>query len=141
MRDGIVGRAEEPFQRDLGSLRSISRFLRTFCTANGIAAEHVEPVILAAEELFTNMLKYGGGAGEIRIELARTESELSISLTDDDAEEFDPRKAPDVRVDQPLAERQPGGLGIHLVKKLMDRIEYTYENRRATTTCFKTLDG
>jgi len=45
-----------------------------------------------------------------------------------------------VDVDRPLSERQPGGLGIHLVKKLMDRIEYNYVERRGTTKFFKRLN-
>jgi anti-sigma regulatory factor (Ser/Thr protein kinase) len=39
-----------------------------------------------------------------------------------------------------LDERKPGGLGIHLIKQLMDRVEYEYVDRRSTTTFFKKIE-
>jgi len=86
------------------------------------------------------MLKYGGGDGEILIGLEQKDRELAVSLTDFDVEPFDVTQVPEICVDRPLSERQPGGLGIHLVKKMMDRIEYEYVDRRGTTTFFKKLD-
>ena len=141
MRERDPSRTEMHFKRSLDSLSEISEFLKDFVAAQDIGPEHLESVTLATEELFTNMLKYGGGKGEIPIALERTDRELSVSLTDFDVEEFDITKVPEVRVDRPLAEREPGGLGIHLVKKMMDRIEYNYVDRRGTTTFFKKLDG
>lgn len=134
-------RVEMRFARSLDSLREISGFLERFFARAGIDPEHLKPVILAAEELFTNMLKYGGGEGAILIGLERADPELAVSLTDFDVEPFDVTKVPEIRVDRPLSERKPGGLGIHLVKTMMDRIEYAYVDRCGTTTFFKRLDG
>ena len=128
------------FRRSLDSLNETSEFLRGFFARQGISSGHLESVTLAVEELFTNMLKYGGGDGEILIGLERKDRELAVSLTDFDVEPFDVTQVPEIRVDRPLSERQPGGLGIHLVKKMMDRIEYQYVDRRGTTTFFKKLD-
>jgi anti-sigma regulatory factor (Ser/Thr protein kinase) len=141
MRDGNPGRIEMQFKRSLDSLSEISEFLAGFFARQGIGPEHLKSVTLAAEELFTNMLKYGGGDGEILIGLERRDRELSVSLTDFDVDRFDVTKVPEIQVDRPLSERKPGGLGIHLIKKMMDRIEYEYVDRRGTTTFFKTLDG
>ena len=140
MRDENPGRIEMRFKRSLDSLGEISDFLKGFFAEQCLGPDHLESVILAAEELFTNMLKYGGGEGKILILLERTGRELSVSLTDFDVDPFDPTKVPEIRVDRPLAEREPGGLGIHLVKKMMDRVEYNYVDRRGTTTFFKTVD-
>ena len=129
------------FKRSLESLDEISEFLGRFFARRGIARDHLDSVILAVEELFTNMLKYGGGEGEIQIGVGMENRELSVSLTDFDVEEFDITKTPPVDVDRPLAEREPGGLGIHLIKTMMDRIEYEYVDRRGTTTFYKRLDG
>ena len=132
---------ERPFKRSLESLDEISEALRTFFADNDARTEHLESVTLAVEELFTNMLKYGGGTGDVLIAFVLEDGELSVGLTDFDVDEFDVTKAPEVDVDRPLSERQPGGLGIHLIKKMMDRIEYNYVDRRGTTTFFKRLDG
>jgi serine/threonine-protein kinase RsbW len=132
---------ERPFKRSLESLDEISEALRTFFADNDARTEHLESVTLAVEELFTNMLKYGGGTGDVLIAFVLEDGELSVGLTDFDVDEFDVTKTPEVDVDRPLSERQPGGLGIHLIKKMMDRIEYNYVDRRGTTTFFKRLDG
>lgn len=128
------------FKRSLGSLSEISEFLEGFFERHGLGPENLESVTLAAEELFTNMLKYGGGKGKIVIGLERRDHELAVSLTDFDVEPFDVTRVPEIKVDLPLDEREPGGLGIHLIKKMMDRIEYDYADRRGTTTFFKALD-
>jgi serine/threonine-protein kinase RsbW len=141
MQDDNPRRIEMRFKRSLGSLGEISEFLEAFFARHGIGQVHLESVNLAAEELFTNMLKYGGGEGEILIGLERRDRELAVSLTDFDVERFDVTSVPEVQVDLRLDEREPGGLGIHLVKKMMDRVEYEYLDRRGTTTFFKTLDG
>ena len=141
MRDGNPNRIEMRFSRSLDSLSEISEFLTGFFARNGVGPDHLESVTLAAEELFTNILKYGGGDGEILIGLECRDHELSVSLTDFDVDPFDVTKVPEIRVDRPLSECEPGGLGIHLIKKMMDRIEYDYTDRRGTTTFFKTLDG
>ena len=101
---------ERRFERSLESLDAISDFLRRFFADNGASEEHLESVVLAVEELFTNMLKYGGGAGEILIALALRGGELSVGMTDFDVDEFDVRKLPEVDTDRPLSEREPGGL-------------------------------
>ena len=141
MRDENPSRIERRFARSLDSLSEIDEFLKGFLVPQAVGPEHLQCVTLATEELFTNMLKYGGGKGEILIGLVRRERELAVNLTDFDVDEFDVTKAPEIQVDRPLSEREPGGLGIHLVKKMTDRIEYEYVDRCGTTTFFKTLDG
>jgi anti-sigma regulatory factor (Ser/Thr protein kinase) len=96
-------------------------------------------VELALEEMFTNMVKYNGeGEGDIRVELDRTSSEIVVRLTDFDAPRFDPfTEAREVDIDRSLEDRSEGGLGIHLVKKMMDRFEYSHHDRTAMVTLYK----
>ena len=140
MRGKNPNRIEVRLKRSLESLAEISELFKGFFARQGIQTDHLKSVTLAAEELFTNMLKYGGGDGDILIALERSDRELSVSLTDFDVDRFDVTKVPEIRVDRPLSKRKPGGLGIHLVKKMIDRIEYKYVDRCGTTTFFKTLD-
>ena len=98
-------------------------------------------VELALEEMFTNMVRYNGeGQGDIRVELDRAGQEIVVRLIDFDAPRFDPfTDAGEAAVDCALKERNPGGLGVHLVKKMMDRFEYSHHDRTATVTLYKRM--
>jgi len=66
-----------------------------------------------------------------------------VTLTDYDVEPFDVTQAPDADIELPLEQRKPGGLGLHLIRRLVDSIEYEYsrESRQSRTTFRKTRAG
>ncbi len=87
------------------------------------------------------MVKYSGTSdAEVRIEMTDISGGVEVTLTDYDVEAFDVTKAPDVDIDLPIAQRRPGGLGLHLIRRLLDSIEYEYikENRQSRITFRKT---
>jgi len=132
---------ERSFERSYASLDAIFSFLREFFVAEGIDLGLLPLVGMAVEELFTNMVKYAPGKTDpISIRPWRTDRELAVSLTAFDVEEFDITQLPEVDVSRPLEERRPGGLGIHLVRKMMDRVEYEYVDRRSTVTIYRRLE-
>jgi anti-sigma regulatory factor (Ser/Thr protein kinase) len=133
-------RLERRFPRRLDSLETIYEFVRVFFADHALDEESMKSVNLAVEELFTNMFKYSVGESEISIVLERLDREVAISLTDYGVAPYDITKVPEIKVDKPLDERKPGGLGIHLIKKLMDRVEYEYADRRSTTTFYKKIE-
>jgi anti-sigma regulatory factor (Ser/Thr protein kinase) len=126
------------FKREIGSVSDVHGFVRAFFEREGLDRDYLFAVDLAVEEIFTNMVKYGdGGDREIEVELDMQDEHLTIRLIDHDVSPFDITAADVVDVDLPLKERKIGGLGIHLVRKFMDEIDYTYENRRSTVTLVK----
>jgi len=81
---------------------------------------------LAAEEMGTNIIKYGyDDQLEHRITL-RVESRADCFWLQilDDGRPFDVRQAPEPDPEQSLEERQPGGWGISLVRRLVRRMDY-----------------
>lgn len=81
---------------------------------------------LVLEEVLTNVIRHGYGAGaeawiDISAEISGGKLRLEVR---DRARPFDPFTAapPDLEAD--LAERPVGGLGIFLVRRLMDRVDY-----------------
>ena len=132
------------FARTFGSLPEIFAFTaRTFARA-GIDARLRQIVDLALEELFTNMVKYSTTTTRpVEVEIVPIANGVQVTLTDYDVEPFDVTKAPDVDVTRPIEERNPGGLGLHLIRRLLDSIEYEYtkESRRSRITFRKTREG
>jgi anti-sigma regulatory factor (Ser/Thr protein kinase) len=83
-------------------------------------------VQLAVEEHLTNILKYAfedQDEHRIRVRALPEATELRIEV-EDDGRPFDPLKHPPPDLSQPLDARPVGGLGIHMMRKCMDRIEY-----------------
>jgi len=83
------------------------------------------------EELFTNMVKYGAGStAPVGLTLAAIAGGVEVTLVDRDVEPFDITRSPDVDIDAPIEKREPGGLGLHLIRKLAESVTYTYAQER-----------
>ena len=115
-------------------------------TAAGFDREGVDRRLLAVidfvlEELFTNIVKYGHSSAEIQVELRAVPGGVEVSLTAEGVDDFDVTRAPQVDTALPIEQRKPGGLGLHLVRQLVDSIEYEYQEseRRSRVTFSKTL--
>jgi phosphoserine phosphatase len=146
----LVKREPEPstahrsFERSFDSIEDIVAF-----TAATFADQEIDPELLpaidfAVEELFTNMVKYSTmSSAAVRIDLARIDGGVEVTLTDYDVEPFDVTQAPDADIELPIEQRKPGGLGLHLIRRLVDSIEYEYsgESRQSRTTFRKTRAG
>jgi phosphoserine phosphatase len=115
------------FARSFDSLQEIFAFTGAFFAENDVEPRSCNAIDFAIEELFTNMVKYSpDGAPEIRIDIAAARGGVEVVLTDYDVDRFDVTEAPDAAVDLPVEQRRPGGLGLHLIRRLVDSIDYEY---------------
>ena len=99
------------------------------CTEQNIPEETVFKVRLAAEEILTNTIRYGleGHHDQsILVKLRFSPGSILLEIRDQ-GREFDPSGAPDPDITSGLDERKVGGMGIRLVKKLADRMDYRRE--------------
>lgn len=120
------------FAREYDSLAAIYEFAEEILAANEIAEAARFPVHLAMEELFTNMVKYGPDTdGDIGVDVVVEGGVVTVTLTEDDVDEFDVTRPSGADTTAPLAERTPGGLGLHLLHNIVDKLEYDYHNRRS----------
>jgi len=119
-------------------------------TAAGFEQEGVNPHLLTTvdfvlEELFTNVVKYGSRASTtpvtVRVALQAVPGGIEVVLTADGVDDFDVTQAPQVDTSLPIEQRRPGGLGLHLIRRLVDSIEYEYQvsQMRSSVTIRKTL--
>lgn len=127
------------FPRTVDSLPKIFEFIEAFFAQAAIPADHLHAVQFAVEELFTNQVKYQTGGSPIEVGLGRNGDDLTVRITDFGVEPFDIRAVPDAAVDAPLEKRRAGGLGIHLLKRMVDDVDYEFVDGRSTTTLTKSL--
>ena len=121
------------FARDYDSLTALYRFAEDILEAHEIGEAVRFPVHLALEELFTNMVKYNAdSAGDIGVDVVVDGGAVTVTLTEDDVDEFDVTQPRDVDTNAPLSERTAGGLGLFLLQNIVDRLEYDYHDRRSS---------
>jgi len=126
---------QRKFKRDFNELKNIVKMTETVFQETNMPAGLRNVVDLATEELFVNMVTYNTETSEdILIEMVPHALGLEVRLTDYDVERFDPTAVAAVDVDAPLEEREPGGLGLYLVMKMVDSIHYEYRNRQSKIT-------
>lgn len=133
-------RLEQRFDKDISSLEEVFALLSSFLAEEDLG-ENIEFCLnFVLEEIFTNMVKYNESfRNEVLVGIERADDYVVVELTDFDVEPFDPESVPDVDVDAPLEERRPGGLGLHLVKSMVDKLTYEYRDRILKVTLYKSL--
>jgi anti-sigma regulatory factor (Ser/Thr protein kinase) len=90
---------------------------------------------VAVEEAVTNVCRhaYREASGEVRLRLRRSAGALVVEV-EDDGPSFDPLSHPEPDVNAPLAERSIGGLGILMIRKLVDEVSWRREDGRNVLT-------
>jgi serine/threonine-protein kinase RsbW len=120
----------------LSELDGVAGTLAELGQRHGLGARVVHDLTLALEEVLTNVIRHGypdGGEHEIAVRLHVAPDAVSAEI-EDDGQPFNPLEAPVPDTTTPLAERAVGGLGIHLVRTLMDAVEYRRQDARNLLT-------
>ena len=96
---------------------------------------------LAIEEAVANVMEYAypeGSRGSIEINAILHDGQLSFSIKDCGTP-FDPTKVKETDITLSAEERKIGGLGIHLIRNIMDSVEYHYDNSQNVLTLTKNI--
>ena len=96
---------------------------------------------LVVEEIFANIANYAynNGDGDVEIEVKNIDNKVVI-LFEDSGVPFNPLEVPEVDVALPTEEREIGGLGIYMVRKIMDNVEYMYKENKNILVIEKNID-
>ena len=110
---------------EVKNLNEIRCFVQETASALGLHPAMIPNVILAVDEAVSNVIAHGyqGQEGAIEIEVSREGGALVIRVRDE-APLFDPTIVPPPDVTLPLEQRIPGGLGIHLIRQIMDEMTH-----------------
>jgi anti-sigma regulatory factor (Ser/Thr protein kinase) len=121
---------ERAFAKQTDSLDPVFGFLDEFFTLETIDKRDSLAISLVVEELFINLVKYNStSSNPVVIGLERDGQVVRLELVDRDVDRFDPAALPAVDIDAPLSQRRPGGLGLHLVRAIVDKITFEYTDR------------
>ena len=115
----------------LSEIDRLNRVVGDYCRAQAIPVAAINRLSIALDEIIANIINHShapGGALAIDVRVEVRDGQLIAEITDT-GQAFDPLGVPEPNTTQSLDERQIGGLGIHLVRRMTDR--YTYERRGA----------
>jgi serine/threonine-protein kinase RsbW len=113
----------------LAAIRDVTRRMAQVAGFDGAQADQLA---LAVDEASTNVIEHAyRGAPDRRIELRFDEGgdELRVEVVDD-GEAVDPRAVPQVDLRRYASERRTGGLGMHLMGRIMDTVTFRRTARR-----------
>ncbi len=129
---------------DVSELARVDAAVSEFARAENWSPDLEFQTKLVIEELGVNIVNYGHDDEEghaIEIEIVSNPESLTIEIIDD-GRPFDPlTEAPPPDTRSPLEDRPLGGLGIHLVRSMVDEISYRREGSRNRLTLVKRRRG
>ncbi len=132
---------ELTIENDLAQLAVVRDQVESFAKRENLSHEVGFAAKLALEELLTNTISYGYGDKSVQLIEIRLEvrGDHLIIRTADDGLAFDPRTAKEPNTQSSLKDREIVGLGVHLVKNLMDGFEYRHKDGKNHVTLRKRL--
>lgn len=131
-------RRERTFEKSVHSLEKVFDFLEGFIADNGLGSDMEFCLNFVVEEIFVNMVRHNrGSTNDIRVVVERNGDRVQVELTDFDVDPFDPEGVDEVDVEAAIEDRRAGGLGLHLVKSMADKLTYEYEDRELRVTIYK----
>lgn len=126
-------------RNDVADLESVSRAMESIGAEHGVPQISLFQLQVAIDEIVSNVIKYAWSDGEsheidIRITVRANGVEVEII---DDGQMFDPLAAPEPEKPLPGRRPRPGGLGVHMVKRLVDEFAYARNGERNHTLLTK----
>ncbi len=126
---------------DIKQVSRLQDWLEAISPGLGIDESLLPGLNLALEEAVTNVIDYAypeGAYGSLELDASRDGDELRFVLSDS-GKAFDPTAKPDVDISASVEDRPIGGLGIHLLRKIMDSVSYERKEDMNILTMIKKL--
>ena len=121
------------------NVRTLTDFVESSLEPLHPSPKAIMQIGVAIDELFSNVVRYSGSSN-MKLILNVNADVLTAKLTFiDEGVEYDPLKKTDPDVARAAEDREIGGLGIFLVKKIMDGVEYKRDGQKNILTVVKKL--
>ena len=129
-------------KNDIAELKTLCRQLETVGDALELPQRFVFEINLALDELFTNIISYGfndSSEHAIQVRIASDDGVLTITV-EDDGIPFNPSARAEPRMPATIEDCTIGGLGIYLIKNLMDDVCYRRDQNKNVLTLTKKIE-
>ena len=124
------------------TLQTVLSEIEDCLAENGCPMKLVTQILIAAEEIYVNIAHYayGGNEGEARVAMEVTSDPKICRLVfKDKGIPYNPLDKKDPDITLPASERPIGGLGIYMVKEMMDSVTYEYKDGQNILTMEKNI--
>ena len=120
----------------LEEMRKIEDYLNKELEQNNVSIKEINQFNIVIDEVFSNLVNYSG-CKEINLDIAIS-NELVKLVFKDDGSKFNPLEdIKKVNINVSSEEREIGGLGIHIVRNIMDEVSYEYKDNKNILTIIK----
>lgn len=123
---GSGRKAELSVSPDAASVKAVAEFLDTTLGAWAIPIKGVSKLQIAADEIYSNIVRYSQ-AKNARVTVEKNRNVVSLRF-EDDGKPYDPTTAAEPDITASAEQREIGGLGIFMARKMMDSVEYLYKD-------------
>ena len=112
------------------NLETVTEFVDSFLEENDCPMKTEMQVNISIDEVFHNIVSYAYDEknGKIEIQIESGDPVKLVLIFKDSGTPFNPLENADPDITLSSDDREAGGLGIFMVKKLMDNVTYSYEN-------------
>ncbi|MDH7510619.1 MAG: ATP-binding protein [Methanolinea sp.] len=137
----MTGWSHLTIRADRRNLGEVFGFLRQVLGEAGIHERLLPDLELAVEEAVVNIMAhaYPGGEGDLVLGVLTGPDHVTIEIRDRGVP-FNPLLVPEPDTSAPLWEREIGGLGVHLIRSLMDEVSYEFRDGENILTLRKRRD-
>ena len=130
-------------RNDLLEVARVGDGVRALWAGLGLPEDLEMPVTLALEETLSNVIRHGCNPGQeydIQVRFTADNRNVEVEVSDN-ARPFDPLSLPPPDLDVPIEQRKAGGLGVFLVRQLVDEVAYEFRGGRNHLRFRKALTG
>ncbi|MCR5461562.1 MAG: ATP-binding protein [bacterium] len=125
------------FKADVAELDNLFEYSSKLLKILEFSYKEITLINTALEEIFVNVAKYAyDDAGFVEVTLSNDKSSVKFVFRDS-GKPFNPLDKKDPNITASSDEREIGGLGIYMVKQIMDSVVYEYTNNQNVLTLIK----